>query len=262
MPQFTAISRDHFAGKKWQRSSGYGFAATSALVPIVRAELAAAALAVPLALLQQGARFTLVAILSLTPGQNMLVGPDGRWLANYIPAYFRAYPFSLLPQQGTDQLVLCIDANSGLVGDPGSAGEDFFDQDGKLSLALQKVLDFLGGLERSRKDTDVALSALDEASVIRPWPITVRTGQDERPLAGLHRIDEAALNALTDDAFLKLRKASALPIAYAQLMSMGRLAMFEELAKLHARLTPALPAALPESLDSVFELPSGETIKF
>jgi hypothetical protein len=262
MPQFTAISRERFTGKKWQRSNGYSFASTSALVPIVGAELAAASLAMPLALLQEGGRFALVALLSPTPGRNMLVAPDGRWIGSFIPAYFRGYPFGLFAPEGTDQLTLCIDANSGLVGEAGSAGEDFFDQDGKLSPALQKVLDFLGGLQRSRRDTDLAVIALAEAGVIQPWPITLRTGQDERLVARLHRIDEAALNNLTDDAFLKLRKASALQIAYAQLVSMGRLAIFEELAQLHARLTPPPPAALPESLDSIFELPSGETIRF
>jgi hypothetical protein len=262
MPQFTAISRERFAGKKWQRPNGYSFASTSALVPIVGAELAAASLAIPLALLQEGGRFALVGILSLTPGRNMLVAPDGRWVGSYVPANFRGYPFSLLAQEGTDQLALCVDANSGLVGEARSAGEDFFDHDGNLSPGLQKMLDFLGGLERSRKDTDVAVSALAEARVIQSWPITLRTGQVERPIAGLHRIDEPALNTLTDNAFLKLRKTSALPIAYAQLVSMGRLAMFEELARLHARLAPPPPATLPENLDSVFELPTGETIQF
>ena len=49
MPQFTAISRDSHAGKKWQPFKNYGFASTSALAPIVGVEIARAALAMPLA---------------------------------------------------------------------------------------------------------------------------------------------------------------------------------------------------------------------
>ena len=84
-PQFTAITRERYAAKKCQRSSGYGFSSANALAPVVRAELARAALALPLAFLQEAGRFFLMAVLSLTPGRNMLVGPDGRWLGRYIP---------------------------------------------------------------------------------------------------------------------------------------------------------------------------------
>ena len=93
----------------------------------------------------------------------MLVAPDGRWLGGYIPASLRGYPFRLLPQQGTDQIVLCIDTDSGLVVDGNAAGEDFVGPDGNISPALKKVLDFLNQLERSRQATDVAVSALAEA---------------------------------------------------------------------------------------------------
>ena len=49
MPQFTAISRDSHAGKKWQPFKGYDFASTVVLAPVVGVELARAALAMPLA---------------------------------------------------------------------------------------------------------------------------------------------------------------------------------------------------------------------
>ena len=163
MPQFTAISRDSHAGKKWQRFKSYGFASKVVLAPVVGVEVARAALALPLAFLQEAERFVLVAVLSLKPGRNMLVAPDGRWLGGYVPAYLRAYPFRLLPQQGTDQIVLCIDTDSGLVVEGDAAGEDFVGPDGNISPALKKVLDFLNELERSRRATDVAVAALAES---------------------------------------------------------------------------------------------------
>ena len=61
-------------------------------------------------------------------------------------------------------------------------------------------------------------------------------------------------NALTDDAFLKLRKASALPIAYAQMLSAGQLGMLEHLARMQAELRPPPAVALPESIDSLFDM--------
>ncbi len=129
----------------------------------------------------------------------------------------RSYPFAVLPQQGTEQTILCVDTDSGLVVDGEATGKDFVDPDGNLSPALQKVLDFLNELQRNRRATDVAVAALAGAGVIQLWPIKLKTEQGAQPApAGLYRVDEVALNALTDEAFLKLHKASGgLPIAFA-----------------------------------------------
>jgi SapC len=258
-PRYIAITRDGFSGKKWQRSTGYRFAAENSLAPIVTAELSRAALALPLAFLQKAGSFVLVAVLSLTPGRNTLVGPDGRWLGNYIPACFRSYPFRLIPMGETGQLGLCIEADGGSV-QGGPAGEDFFDQDGNLSPALKKVFDFLSQFERSRQATDVAVSVLAEAGIIKPWPIRIAAQENRQEVAGLHGVDEAALNALSDEAFLKLRKSVALPIAYAQLLSASLIVAFERLALNELKPKPA--ARLPESLDGVFGISNDDLIKF
>jgi hypothetical protein len=263
MPNYTAVTREHHAGKKWQRSTGYGFASTTALAPVVGVELGRAALAMPLGFFQEAGRFVLVAVLSLKPNRNMLVAPDGRWLGGYVPACLRSYPLALLPQQGTDQTVLCIDTDSGLVVDGSAAGEDFIGPDGNLSPVLKGVLDFLNELERSRKATEMAVITLAEAGIIQPWSIKLKTEQGEQPISGLYRVDEVALNALTDEAFLKLRKASgALPIAYAQMLSMGQLGIFEHLARLQAQLRPPPAPVLPESIESLFEMPGDDIVRF
>jgi hypothetical protein len=258
--QFTAVSRERHAGKKWLHSNGYAFAAADALAPLVGAELVRAAVSMPCAFLEQSGRYTLVAVLSLVPGRNMCVGPDGRWLLGYIPAWFRTYPFRLVPQQGTDKAVLCVDEGSGLVVEDNAAGEDFFAKDGNIPPALKTLFDLLTHVESNRRVTERAVSALAEAGVIAPWPIKLKTEQGEKAISGLHRIDEAALNALPDDVFLKLR--TALPIAYGQLLAAGQLGIFEHLAKLHNQPAPLPVAALPESLDSLFGVQNDDMIRF
>jgi hypothetical protein len=262
MVQFVAVSQERHASKKWQRHVNYRFAAAEALAPIIGAELARAALCMPLAFVEEAGRYHLVAILSLAPGRNMFVGPDGRWLGAYVPAWFRAYPFRLLAQQGTDQSVLCVDEASGLVTDASHSAEKFFDEAGAISPSLKPVVELLTQVERSRKATDLAVSALAQAGVIRPWPIKFKSEQGEQAINGLHHVDEAALAALPDEVFLKLRTASALPIAYAQMLSAGQLGIFEHLARVPAQRTPPPAAALPETIDSLFELPNDETIRF
>jgi hypothetical protein len=262
MPKLVAVSRERHAGKKWLRSKTYSFASTNSLVPIVGAELAQATLSMPLAFLEEERRFILVAVLSLVPGRNMMVAPDGRWLGRYIPARLRGYPFAIVSKPPTGEAILCVDSESGLVQEGGSGGEDFFDRDGNLSAPLKQIVDFLGQLEHNLKFTETAVSALAEAGVIQPWPIKLKSEQADKTLAGLHRVDEAALKALTDEAFLKVHKAAALPIAYAQMLSTAQFNLFQPLARLQAQLAPAPAAMLPESLDSLFGISSDDTIKF
>ena len=262
MPRFAAVSRERHGQKKWLRFNGYGFAAADALVPIVGAELVRAALAMPCAFLEQSGRYTLVAVLSLIPNRNMFVDPGGRWLGGYVPAWFRAHPFRMFPQQGTDQVVLCVDEESGLVVERSAAGEEFFDAEGNPSLALKPMVELLTEVDRSRRVTELAVAALAQAGVIQPWQIKLKTDQGEQAISGLHRIDEAALVALPDDVFLKLRITSALTVAYAQLLSTGQLGIFAHLAKLHNQPAPPPVEALPESLDGLLERLGDDMIRF
>jgi hypothetical protein len=215
----------------------------------------------PLAFLEQGERFSVVAVLSLASGQNMFVTPDGLWLGSYVPACFRTYPFRMLPQQGTEKLVLCADEESRLIHDAGPVREKFFDDEGGISPALKPIFDLLMEMERSRWVTGLAVAALAEAGVIRPWDIKVKSEQGQQAIGGLHRIDEGALRSLPNDLFLKLRAASALPVAYTQLLSGGQLRIFGHLAKLRQQLAPPPMPSIPGRLDSLFEMP-GDTLRF
>jgi hypothetical protein len=56
MVQFVAVSHERHAAKKWLRHTGYSFAATEAVAPIVGAELSKAPLSMPLAFTEQAGR--------------------------------------------------------------------------------------------------------------------------------------------------------------------------------------------------------------
>jgi len=260
MPQYAAVSRERHANKKWLRYTNFAFAAGEVIAPIVGTELGRAVLAMPCAFVQQSGRYVLVAVLSLVAGRNVFVGPDGRWLGRYVPAAFRLYPFRVLPTEGKDAVVLCVDEEGKLVVDGTSAGEEFFDAEGNPAPVLKPVFEAAMAVERDRKSTDLAVEALAQAGVIRPWEIKVATKEGERPIGGLHRVDEAALRALPDEAFLNLRKTSALPIAHAQMLSIGQLGALEHLARAQTQATAPPPqstsiplAALPETLDDLLE---------
>lgn len=260
MTNFVPVNQAQHAGKAWRRPGGFAHAAAEAAAPLVGEEFAKAAVAMPIAFVAQAGRYQPVALMSPIPGRNLFIGPAGQWLGGYVPAVLRFYPFRLARANEAEKTILFVDQDSGLVVDADGAAESFFDADGNPSPATKSVLDSLTKIERSRMATDRAVAALADAGVIQPWPLKVMADGKATPTNGLFRIDAAALNALDDEAFLKLRKSSALPLAYMQLLSMGRLALFDQLIRRQQQLAPRQEPQI--SFDEIFAEAESETIRF
>ena len=96
-------------------------------------------------------------------------------------------------------------------------------------------MNFLTQVEKSRMATNNMVKALAEAEVIREWPLKIKVGEETRNVSGLFCIDEQKLNSLEDEQFLTLRKAGALPLAYAQLMSMDNIQILEKLNQMRQK---------------------------
>lgn len=261
--QLTAITAEQFASRGWKPRTSYVSAAQANILPAVAAELAKLAPALPLGFIKAEDRFQLVAITSLQPGTNCFVAPDGKWIGDYVPAILRSYPFKLVKAQDRDESILCFDESSGLLVAAGQ-GEAFFDEAGAPSQAIKDVLDFLLQVESSRLVTQAAVDALQAAKLIQSWPLNLQQDGKQVPVEGLFRVDEAVLNALDDEAFLSLRKAGALPLAYAQMFSMNQLVVLSRAANVQARLREQAQAkvASPGVADLGFRLSEGGTFKF
>ncbi|MFZ9080814.1 MAG: SapC family protein, partial [Alphaproteobacteria bacterium] len=64
------------------------------------------------------------------------------------------------------------------------------------------------------------VQAIEAAGLLVERAIRIKVeGEEDRQVAGLRVIDEAALNKLDDAAFNTLRASGALPLAYAALLS-------------------------------------------
>lgn len=259
VPQFTAVTRDRHADKAWRRHTSYAFAGGDAVLPLVAFELTHAVMTLPVAFVKQYGRYVLMAVLSLTPGRNLFVAPDGRWLGGYVPAVLRGYPFRLLRPEGSAESVLCVDEQSGLVVEAGQ-GEAFLTPEGVLGDGLTQVLDFLGQIERNRAATEAAVAALAEADVIEPWPLTQGNGGATVPVIGLHRISEDRFNALDDETLLTLRRAGALPIVYLQMLSMQQTTVLKRLADLQEELA-RVEATKAKMLDGTFGILSDQEFR-
>jgi hypothetical protein len=262
MVNLVAVTSEKHAGKGWRPPIGYNFAASQVLVPLVGLELSAAAAEMPIAFIEHAGRYLPVAMLSPVQGRNFFIGPNGQWLGSYVPALLRSYPFALVRGEGGENAALCIDEGSGLIVEASENTQKFFEEDGGPSSAVKEIMNFLQQLEHNRSLTDLAVAILAEQGLIAPWPLTVSIDNQPRKIDGLYRIDEAKLNALEDESFLKLRKSGALPIAYMQLFSMGRLGVFAQLDRLQRQLSEAAHQAKNLSLDDFFANAQNQTLKF
>jgi hypothetical protein len=270
MGKLIPVSKTDHAGKKWRRPSNYSFVAGQPIVPLVSGEFSRVAVSMPIAFVAAGGRYVPVAIMSPITGRNLFVGPSGQWLGTYVPATLAAYPFRFSRLEGRAELVLCIDEDSIA---PDGIGLNFFDPNGKFSSEVTAVLELLKSGESGRALTENAMVALAEADLIQPWPIKISmdgapAGAQITAIGDLYRVDEARLNALSDELFLRLRKSSALPLAYLQLLSMGQISLFPQLVRLQEKLSSfqqqqrAPVQQLPLNLDEFFAAAENETVRF
>ena len=228
------MSRAAHGAKRWRGSAGYAFASAVTALPLVGAEVAHAAADFPVVFTRTPSGYLPIALLGLGT-RNLFVGPDGEWLAEYVPAALRSQPFALgRNEQG--QLVLCIDESSPLVSD--AAGEPFFDPAGELHATARSVGEFLSRIQQGRDATDAACKLLDRHGCIVPLEAPVKIAGVERRLEGLYQVGEAELNKVSGEALAELRSAGALAIAYAHRVSLHRLPVL-----VRREAVPAPPSA-------------------
>jgi hypothetical protein len=263
MVNIVPVSASRHSGKAWRHPVNFAFASAQAVVPLVGAEFAKAALALPIAFISQAGLHLPVAVMSPVSGRNLFIGPAGQWLGAYVPAALRSFPFRLARVEGVEQVALCIDEDSGLVVDADGVAEEFINAEGNTSPTTKAMLDFLVALEQSRTTTEIAIAALADASLIQPWQFQVTIDGQAMASTGLFRVDEAALNALDDTAFLKLRRVGALTLAYLQLLSMNQIAVLDQLNLMQQQLSQAHKQQRQiTSLDELFAKASNESLRF
>lgn len=243
MPKYVPVNYATFASRGWRKVPSYAFAARQSVVPVVLEELPHVLPITPLAFVQQPEEsgesgYQLVAVMSPAPQLNLFVAPDGRWLGGYVPAAFRAYPFRLIEVKADDTShVLCFDEESGLLTQAGAPGSEPFFVDGSPTAVVEKIMQFLTAQQQGRALAQQAVALLAEHGVIEPWALNIKISEaDTLPVAGLFRINEAALKALDGAALKALQEGNALSLAYAQLYSQQRLGNFDRLYQLRQQL--------------------------
>ncbi len=224
---FVALSQQAHSSLSFTPVLNYKHADKSPLVPVVVPELTALLQSHTLCFGKIGEHYSLFALVGTTQHGSAYVTPDGNWASAYVPASLRKGPFALLRAEGRDDLVLCI-SEEGLTSSPDA--EPLFDGEGEMTQATKTHFEIVKLFHGASKATDSAVSALEEAGVIKPWETALNDGKQIAKANGLYCIDEKALNSLSAEKY-QLLQGAPMAIAYAQLFSMRNKRVLEVLIR-------------------------------
>lgn len=206
------------------------------MVPLVASEFLQASTNFPIVFVKQTetGKFKSVALLGLNNEENLIFS-DGKVNSNYIPANVRRYPFAAAAKNAKEsEMILCIDENSQLLSE--KDGVKIFEQDGQPSKSTQDISDFLTDLLAKDAATDIFIDFLVEHDLLHAAEVKIQLGAEgDRKLNGLYKIDEEALNELSDEIVLTLYQRKYFAAIYAHLASLNQ---FNRLLQLKANFTP------------------------
>ena len=223
------INSQLHANKRVKDIGSFGFASNTHIAYLTLQEFTRAAPTFPIVFLEDKIKddFRPVALLGLKPDQNLFVDAAGKWLASYIPAIIRRYPFTLTPSDQDGQFVVCIDEGSELVSD--TEGAALFDITGAPTQVIVNVKRYLSELQQMELATREFCGFLAKNNMFTPLSMRVKDGAGMKDISGCYVINEERLNNLSDELFLAVKRKGYLSAIYAHLIS---LAQAERLVKL------------------------------
>jgi hypothetical protein len=155
-----------------------------------------------------------VALLGLNDRENVFVGKKGEWLANYLPAYVRRYPFILAsaPEKSTADFTVCID--EGYAGfNSKNKGKRLFDDEGNELELLQQALKFLQDYQRHIRFTNDFCNKINELELLESMQAKAEFKDGKKLALGgfmgvsrdrLKDLDPSVLSELVRDGYMEL----------------------------------------------------------
>lgn len=200
------------------------FAARLNALPITCAEFATVACHYPIVFVGAAdGPLQACALVGLRDQENLAMDEAGRWTSGaYVPAFVRRYPFVLASAGDTHSLTVCIDeAYPGL---NESEGERLFDDEGKETAYLARVLDFLRAFQVDYQRAGEFALRLRQLGLLVPRQIHLdRPGHARQTLNGLWVVERISLSGIDDARVIELFRSGQLSWIEAHLNSLGQL---------------------------------------
>lgn len=229
--QLTALTRDQHQAVRFAPTKGYAFASSLMVSPVMLGEVALVARDIPVLFSKTDAMP--MALLGLKPNQNAYVETkgknQGKWLARYVPAHIRRFPFMLAGQPGgaadaagARRFTVMADLAAPHFADP--KGARLFDDQGQPTVVLADIQKVLMDLQRAHVRTQRCIQQLVDAELLVERVLQAQSGSGKKvALEGMKFIDTQRLAQLAPDALAKLQQSGALVLIYAHLASLNNL---------------------------------------
>ena len=164
-----------------------------------------------------------LALMGLNDGVNVFIDDEGKPINPvYIPAYVRRYPYLLARlDQKAEELSLCFDPTSGLVGE-GEEGNALF-EDEKPTEGLNAILKFCEEFEVAAQRTTAFVKELQTMDLLIDGEVSIQPGDTAQPFIyrGFRMVDEQKFRDLHGDQLRKINQNGILPLIVAHLFSLS-----------------------------------------
>lgn len=229
--QIAPLNKQKHGSWRIHSPTDYGFASQANSIYIAAVEFGRAAREYPIVFgrNQDGSIFP-VALLGLRQNQNLYVDREGKWNANYIPAYVRRYPFILAAMsatEGSTNYTVCVDESYDGFSRDGGQGEALFDDSGKESPLLQQSIDFLKEYQGHVQLTNQFCQNLMELELLEDVRADIRFPDGSKhALGGFLCVNKKRLKQLEGEKLAELCKSDQLELIYVHLLSLQNLESF------------------------------------
>jgi hypothetical protein len=163
-----------------------------------------------------------LALMGMNEGVNVFVDDEGVLTGPvYLPAYARRYPFLLAKlRQDSEELSLCFDPTSGLVGEF-DEGHALFEGE-EPSESTKATLQFCEQFEIAGQKTASFMAELKKHDLLMDGELALQMEGQDNPFTyrGFRMVDEAKLRDVRGDVLRGWNQSGLLPLIYAHLFSL------------------------------------------
>ncbi|MGS1015531.1 SapC family protein [Allosphingosinicella humi] len=216
------LSSIHHEKHKMRAVESAPYLARAHVIPITLDEFVACQRFYPI-VFSTGENPVPLVLMGLNEGVNVFLDDEGKLVQEaYVPAYVRRYPFMLARlRPDSEDLSLCFDPNSGIVGEF-EDGQVLF-EDGKPSETTNNVLKFCEEFEVSAQRTTAFMEDLKELDLLIDGEVAIQPPGAEQPFIyrGFQMVDENKFRELRGDTLRKINQNGMLPLLLAHLFSLS-----------------------------------------
>ena len=218
------IDSERHKGLRFAPAPDFRFAADLASAPLGASEVLEAAKHYVIVFSTDGPLLPL-ALLSLKEGANAFVDPAGKWLAPYVPAHVRRYPFILGNTDDAATFAIMFDREAPHF--TGEGGELLYGEDGARGPALEAALALLKVFQQEVTATEKLLEPVTQVLTMQRLDITVADGI-KASIDGLRAVDRDKMAALDDATLAGWVRGGLMALIDAHLASLGNMKALAE----------------------------------